>query len=227
MPHFEISGVSLQISQEILSPALGELLNRGRYELQESKAIAHFVQPNDVVMEIGAGVGFISILAAKIVGGQNVIAIEANPRLLREINHNCALNNISGVSVLNLAVVAAPALPVARLYLNRAFWASSTIAGSNPKQKFVDVQAISLEALTTEWQPTVLVCDVEGSEKDYFKAPLPKSIRLIILEIHPEKYPPEVIDKILDRLAVIGFSYVFFEDREDVVCFERVDGTEK
>ena len=224
MPLFEISGVSLQISQNMLSPALSEMLNRGRYELQESKAVAHFVQPDDVVMEIGAGVGFISILAAKIVGGQNVIAIEANPQLLPEISNNYALNNVSGVHLLNFAVVAAPEGKMVRLYLNRAFWASSTMSSNNPKQKFVDVPAISLEALTTEWQPTVLVCDVEGSEKDYFKAPLPKSIRLIILELHPEKYAPEVFDTILKRLTAISFSYVAFGNREDVVCFERIDG---
>ena len=79
MPIFTISDVTLDLPDEILSPDLIRWLTSGRYELQEARALAEFVKPEDVVMDIGAGVGFVSILAARIVGGPNVIAVEANP----------------------------------------------------------------------------------------------------------------------------------------------------
>jgi len=219
MSIFKISGVTLDLPDEILSPDLINWLKSGRYELQESRALTEFVKPEDVVMDIGAGVGFVSMLAARIVGGQNVIAIEANPKLLPILERNFALNGVSGATLLNFAVVA-NGEPQATLYLNRAFWASTTLAPNTPNAG-VEVPAVSLEALTAEWQPTVVVCDVEGSEKDFFQAPLPPCVRLIILELHPKKYSTQAFDTILARLATIGFAYVLFDTPDDVVCFAR------
>lgn len=220
MPIFNLSGVTLDVPDEILSPDLINWLNSGRYELQEARALAEFVKPDDVVMDIGAGVGFVSILAARIVGGQNVIAVEANPKLLPIIENNFALNNVVGATGLNYAVVATGA-PDATLYLNRAFWASTTLKTENTSQKGVKVPAVSLESITAEWQPTVVICDVEGSEKEFFQAPLPPCVRLIILELHPKKYSEKALETILARLAAIGFAYVLFDTPDDVVCFAR------
>ncbi len=220
MPIFNISGTTLDLPDDILSPDLINWLKSGRYELQESRALTEFVKQDDIVMDIGAGVGFVSILAARIVDGRNVIAVEANPELLPVLANNFALNGVCGVTLLNYAVVATDG-PSTTLYLNRAFWASSTMANGNAPQKGVNVPAVSLEAITAEWQPTVLVCDVEGSEKDFFQAPLPACVRLIIIELHPKKYSKRAFDVILERLAVIGFGYVFFDTYDDVVCFAR------
>lgn len=220
MPIFNISGTTLNLPDDILSPDLISWLESGRYELQESRALTEFLKPEDVVMDIGAGVGFVSVLAARIVGGQNVIAIEANPSLLPVLQNNLALNDVAGATLLNFAVVASGE-PRTTLYLNRAFWASTTLAAKNTPLKGVEVPAISLEAITAEWQPTVVVCDVEGSEKDFFQAPLPPCVRLIILELHPTKYSAQAFDTILARLAAIGFAYVLFDTPDDVVCFAR------
>ncbi len=219
MPIFEISGVTLDLPEEILSPDLINWLSSGRYELQEARAIGEFVRPDDVVMEIGAGIGFVSILAAQIVGGASVIAVEANPELLPIMANNFALNHVAGVALLNFAVVAGGG-PRATLHLNRAFWASTTLTSRMSKVS-VEVPAVSLEAISAKWKPTVLVCDVEGSEKDFFQAPLPTCIRLIILELHPTKYSEQALETILARLAAIGFGYVFFDTPDDVVCFAR------
>ena len=220
MPIFNISGTMLDLPDEILSPDLINWLESGRYELQESRALTAFVTPRDVVIDIGAGVGFVSIIAARIVGGQNVIAVEANPKLLPVLKNNFALNDVVGATLLNFAVVAGVD-PRATLYLNRAFWASSTLAAENSLQKGVEVPAVSLEAITAERQPTVVVCDVEGSEKDFFQAPLPACVRLIILELHPTKYSSHAFETILARLAAIGFAYVFFDTPDGVACFAR------
>ncbi len=83
------------------------------------------------------------------------------------------------------------------------------------------VPAVSLEAIAQAWQPNVVVCDVEGSEKDFFQSPVPSCVRLIILELHPTKYSAQGFDTILERLAAIGFAYVFFDTPDDVVCFAR------
>ncbi len=125
MPIFTISDVTLDLPDEILSPDLIKWLKSSRYELQEARALAEFVKPDDVVMDIGAGIGFVSILAARIVGGRNVIAVEANSKLLPVIENNFALNNVVGATALNYAVVAGGEAH-ATLYLNRAFWASTT-----------------------------------------------------------------------------------------------------
>ena len=65
MPIFERSGTKLDLPVEILPPDLiNKLTQKNAYDLQEARALKQFVERNDVVMDVGAGVVIVFIIAA-------------------------------------------------------------------------------------------------------------------------------------------------------------------
>jgi len=77
----------------------------GSYEFDKQQAFASTVLAGDVVYDVGAHVGFYTLLAAELVGptGQ-VIAFEPLPRNLKFIKQHVALNNYTNVTVFGSAV---------------------------------------------------------------------------------------------------------------------------
>jgi FkbM family methyltransferase len=63
--------------------------------------------PGDTVIDIGANVGYDSLLAAHCVGpGGRVFAIEASPRMFGLLSENLALNDARNIETFNMAVCA-------------------------------------------------------------------------------------------------------------------------
>jgi len=77
----------------------------GSYECGKRKAFERVVERGTVVFDIGAHVGFYTLLAAALVGPQGtVIAFEPLPRNLRYLRSHIALNRVANVSVVEAAV---------------------------------------------------------------------------------------------------------------------------
>ena len=56
------------------------LLYAGRYERRKIKQLHAKVEPNDVFVDVGAGLGLAALFAATMVGSARVTAVEADPR---------------------------------------------------------------------------------------------------------------------------------------------------
>ena len=76
------------------------------------------------MLEIGAGIGFISTLLARQRRVARVVAVEANPHLIAYMTRLHALNRVRKVRRLN-AVLTNEARPSATFYLRRDFWMGS------------------------------------------------------------------------------------------------------
>jgi len=64
-----------------------------RYEPEETRLILDLVKPHMVTMDIGANIGYFTLLMAHLVGSQGrVHAFEPNPVMLRKLEENIALN---------------------------------------------------------------------------------------------------------------------------------------
>ncbi len=175
------------------------------------------------MLELGTGLGYLAIQAARIVGPRAVYTVEANPDLIPVITDNLQANSVGGVTVLNGAVMEVPpADGLCRFFLTSAFWASSLHKGANPRAREVTVPALGLKALLEQSKATVLVADVEGAEKDFFQNPLPDDLRLIILELHPKRCGSDGVRQIFDRLSAQGFGYCPRGSRGQIVCFQKV-----
>ena len=219
---FVISDVVLNIAPRHLSVELQQRLEKGRYETQEAATIRKLLKTTDTVLELGTGIGFTAIIAARVVGGESVVTVEANPALLPDIKANFQENGIEGVTLINRAVLPESGRERAQIFVPEAFW-GATIDGLNqPLAEEITVPAIGFDEVLAAHPSTVLICDVEGAEVAFFKRPIPESFALILLEMHPNHYNILAVKTIFDRLSAQGFGYVPYGSRGPVVAFRRV-----
>ena len=77
----------------------------GFYEFEKQRLISSMVKPGTVFYDVGANVGFYSLLAAGLVGPQGrVFAFEPLPRNVMYLRRHLTLNRVFNVEILELAV---------------------------------------------------------------------------------------------------------------------------
>ena len=164
----QVAGVVIPFDPEVITPAIHRAILEGRFEAEESRQIPGIVRPGDRVLEIGAGIGFISTLLSRERRVSRVVAVEANPFLMDYMTllHSC--NRVRKVHRLN-AVLTNEAAESATFYLRRDFWMGSLSAAPNPYVGTVEVPTLNLDALLREERIDLIVCDVEGAETTLFR----------------------------------------------------------
>ncbi|NPV51605.1 MAG: FkbM family methyltransferase [Candidatus Methanofastidiosum sp.] len=71
------------------------LLYFGKYEIEEIDLIKKFVKPGMTVFDIGANVGYISLLMANLIGSNGkLFSFEPNPNIYSLLNENIEINPI-------------------------------------------------------------------------------------------------------------------------------------
>ena len=169
--------------QEIGVDVVENLLS-GDYELREARMVDMFLEPHDKVIELGAGIGFIGMLCARVVGGQNVHSFEANPLMEPVIRGNYALNE--GIPP-NLNIGFLSSEPEGSeditFYVPDQFWAASLSPIKDART--VKTPQLSLSKYLATLRPTFLIMDIEGGEIDIVDALDPKGLRKIAMELHP------------------------------------------
>ena len=77
----------------------------GLWEPELTAWIASRLSTGDVFVDVGANIGYYSLLASTLVGkGGAVVAIEASPAIFRQLQENIARNDASNVRSINIAV---------------------------------------------------------------------------------------------------------------------------
>lgn len=155
-----------------------ETLERGEsYEVDTSRLLLTALRPGDLFMDIGAHVGYFSILGAVAVGPEgHVIAVEANPDNAEQLSGNLLENGFTHVVHHQAAAGAKPGL--ATFFLNsdndggHALWE----VGRHPwnKQSRVDDQKLEVEVTTLDvlakgMTPRAIKIDTEGAELDILR----------------------------------------------------------
>ena len=117
-----IEGIKLRIGNHV-SEYIRKTLYVGRYERAELLTVKYRLNHDDVDMEIGAGLGFISSYCAKKIGSDKVFTYEANPALEEHIRDTLKLNG--GSPTLEPCLIGEQTGEES-FYLHKDFWASST-----------------------------------------------------------------------------------------------------
>jgi FkbM family methyltransferase len=182
------------------------VLSLGVYERPEIAGLSSVIRPGDRVLELGAGLGIISALAGRAAGQSGrVLSYEANPDLISDTQAFFASNGIANVTLVN-AVLVNEADPATRQFHLAGSFAESSllgVEGRGSKGK-VTVSAESLPRVLSEFQPDVLICDIEGAEIELFPAFPPSSLRAAVVELHPDRLTPGQIQSIHDGMAAQG-----------------------
>lgn len=224
MAKFEIDGITLRIPENCLTPPLVKALENGNYEHTETAALKRHVRADDRVLDLGAGAGFVSAQAARIVGGANVTSVEASPDMLEVLRRNLDENGARDATILNGAVVAdTHDGDDVKFAVRDAFWASSI--SDNEREaahRLHAVPALRLSDLIDAHRPSIIVMDVEGAEASLCLQPLADCVRILIMEIHTRQYDATVLKKMFDGLSASGMTYMPWGTRGEVVVFQRV-----
>lgn len=218
---FTFGGMNIAVQSAHLTPKIKQALMSGRYENAERAAIDTHVTSYDRVLDLGGGIGCTGVVAGKIVGGENLIIVEANDDLLPDIHANLIANDVVGAQLVHSAIVPNLTTDHVSFFKSKGFWAGSLQEGNAPNTQEIKVIALPFIDAVKQFTPTVIICDTEGIEAKIFQHSLPNHVRLMILELHPNLYDQNTIKTLFDRLSLMGFSYLPRGSRGAVVCFGR------
>ncbi|MEJ6389764.1 FkbM family methyltransferase [Gymnodinialimonas ulvae] len=217
---YRINGVELALPETLTSKGIAAKLSDGTYEADEARVVDRCVRPGFRVLELGAGIGYVGTLAARKTEPENVLSVEANPALLPVIAANHARNGVRGISVLHAAVVGhAPDGATADFHQSPGFTGSRLGA---PGGSQVEVPLVGFHELLRAHRPHVVLMDVEGAEAHLFDQAWKCPLRFCVMEIHPKRYSPEVIKKIVDRMSAMDMTYDPVTSRGKILGFRRV-----
>src|ERR1700678_2240141 len=159
----------------------------GTYEREVISALLRIVQPDWVVVDIGAHVGYFALLLAKLVGPSGkVIAFEPLPENFRVLDENIRMNGYCNVVLENRAVSATSGSTSLRSNdSDRLTYTASLIHG----QPILDVEAVSLDDYTSKLQERVhlVMMDVEGLEAAVLqgmRSTLLRDFPMLLIELH-------------------------------------------
>lgn len=222
---YELNGVSLPHDDAIITPQVAAALKRGNYERPEVLATPKFLEPEDRVLELGAGIGYISSYVAKVVGVAHVTCVEANPMLADYIRRMHEMQGLSNTSVKNCVAVpgSAKLAPEKEVdfYIRDPFWSSSLDAGRD----VVSVARIPQEYLSDlirDADATAMIVDIEGGERDIFQGGDLGTVRKIYVELHTRYIRPKGIKACFDALSEQGFYYDQRVSHGGVVLFRKL-----
>ena len=131
---------------------------------------AEHVQPGTVVWDIGANIGFYSLIASRAVGDGEVIAFEPLPANAAAIRRNLELNDITNVSIVELALADTEGTAELQIHSEQT-WAKLDTSADTPFQQQLEVAGhVNVEVSTIDRQlerlppPDLVKIDIEGAE---------------------------------------------------------------
>jgi FkbM family methyltransferase len=196
----EIEGVKMRADQRI-SKWIRQALRRGYYEQLEIQLLKQKLTENDIVMEVGAGIGFISTYCAKKIGSERVFAYEANPSIESYIRETYRLNKVC--PTLEMCMIGEND-GEQTFYIDEHFTASSAIQ-HNRKSQASNVSVKSFNHEAKRLTPTFLIVDVEGYEYEFCQYANFDNIQKILLELHENILGQSKSEAVKDKLAKAGF----------------------
>ena len=195
---------TVQLNVANLPPILKNNIIEGRYEVQERQLAKRFLGADDSVLELGSAIGFIGLFCQQQIGIRNYTGVEANPHTIKLAEQNYAMNGLQ--PRLKHAAVA-PEDGLISLNMNPDFWRDSVVANSADANT-TQVPAKTLGTLVKEldFEPTALIADIEGAEQYIQWTELPKSVRTVIMELHPDVIGYPETYRVIADLMSLGFN---------------------
>ena len=196
-----IHGVKICTARGEIPKSVRSMLFKGTYEAHECNLVKHTVHPSDRVLEIGAGIGLVSLVATRNCGEGNVLSCEANPALESIIRGNYMLNG--WVPNLTMCAVTSDGRDLTFFRDNNVL--SSSIFDRGLTDEEIIVESIAINDLIDRHRPSVIVMDVEGSEIELLPAADLSQVREVIVEMHPHIVGEEKIVSLVKNTEAKGF----------------------
>jgi FkbM family methyltransferase len=210
-------GIFIPIDRAIISETLITALQGQDYEAIERDLLDRVIRRGDVILEIGAGCGYISTYCA-LREVASVTCVEANPELIPIIRETHRINGVTA-TVHNEVLGAEDG--TADFYVSPDFWASSTIP-THQTPKAIRVKKTRFQRRLDEIHPNLLVVDIEGGEIDLFDGVDLSSVNRIMVDLHQSVIGRAGMKRVFDTLSAAGFHYHERHSMLNVVTFFHI-----
>lgn len=221
----DMGGYQVCVNENLeTEPFLRGIVNTREYEPHVRQAIRDRVQEGDVVVDVGANIGCIALLAAALAGPRGLVAaVEPNPENVQLLYAGMAVNEAQNVRVLPHA--ASDRTEV----LSLAGGSNAHLVGARPPgPAVVYAQAVRLdEALSWLSRLDLVKMDVEGHEVfafDGFRNLIARHRPALVIEFNPtcminheQQDPAALLDRILSLYPRVRVT----SEHGDDVSFER------
>lgn len=202
------------------------LVYAGVWEPSLTRVFEETLAPGDVCLDVGANVGYFTVLAARLVGPTGrVVAIEASPTIRAQLDAHVALNGLRNVQVIGAAVTEREG-PVA-IYLgpptNRGASALSMIGGG---AREAEVRGAPLRTLVSPddlARARLIKIDIEGHEYPVLRELLDHAQALrpdvaIVVELSPQQLAARGVEPgaLLAEFERAGFTWALLRHEYDV-----------
>ncbi len=202
---------------------------RGNYEPGTALFLSRWLQPEDVLFDIGAHFGYFTLLAGVKHPQIKVVAFEPHPRVRAELLRNIELNDLHNVTVRSEALSSENGEAVLSQPAKHAA-AASTLAAlddlSVHERLVVATRRLDDVLAEIGLFPAVMKIDVEGWEGHVLQgaqAVLQSAeAPLLILEVNEEgaRHTGSSCAAWVERLAALGYQFLRIDDahnRRDVI----------
>jgi len=139
------------------------------WEQLESKLFCRSISKGDIVIDIGAHIGWYSLLASQYVGKEGIVfAFEPEPRSFNILIKNIKINNIKNIVPVNKALSDSSGTQM--LFINLYKKGPSPFRmWSNSDEEYIPVEVITLDKYLKNKQVNIIKIDVEGYECKIFR----------------------------------------------------------
>lgn len=153
-----------------------QIRERGIWEPYESSLVQQYLQPGDVFLDVGANIGYFTVLAAACVGDRgHVYAFEPEPRNFQLLQDNIELNGFSSRVTCRQAALAAKS-GAGQLYLHPENLGDHQLYGAGKDRSTVAVELLAgVDAISDRDVRLDLVkIDTQGAEQAVVEGLLPR-----------------------------------------------------
>jgi FkbM family methyltransferase len=221
-PFVTSKGMKFPKDGQFITGQLRTSLREGRYEAKEAQCVLKLVRDGDTVIELGAGIGFMSTLVATKRAITAVHAFEANPSLIPYIRAVHAANGVTNAHVVHAVLGVDPG--VADFYVRDNLLSSSMapLDGDTAQNtQKVEVAVLNAADVFRQIAPTILIADIEGAEAWLLPLLDLSGLRGAMIELHPQYIGPDGVNAVFRAMMDAGLAYYPRGSTQKVVCFRR------
>lgn len=200
-----LSGVLMDLDEELLSPRVIGFLKWKLYEKAELRLIESQLRPDLDVIELGASVGVVSVhVARKLQPGRQLVCVEAHSGLIGPLRRTLERNGVAAQVEHAALAYGVPEVPFS---IGSESFAGQLGTGAEPA-----VRATTLGYLRSQHgiDRFTLVCDIEGAEIQLLENDIDALAFCdqIIIELHATVSAagePVAVDQLKDWICGLGF----------------------
>jgi FkbM family methyltransferase len=176
----------LQGVRLLIDPQREKYYWTGRYERAVQDAFEALVRPGDVVWDIGAHIGFFSLLASRLVGDSGcVVAFEPVKENRLRLERNVSLNEAHNVAVRSEAVGGESGAAVLHARSSSSMW-TLRHGRASPASRVVPCTTLD-DIVRSTCPPTLIKVDAEDVELDVLRGArrlLSEHRPTVVIELH-------------------------------------------